>query len=98
VRFGVDRRPRAAFGFIFSDATILVPFLDMLGLPFLFVGVRALVASRHGRSSSSANLNVRKTGKGSVRTARADFVFGGRESAAPLTMPNTMVILRRLLP
>jgi len=33
-----------------------------------------------------------------VRTARADFVFGHRESAAPLTMRNTVVILRRLLP
>src|SRR5438105_10836076 len=64
VRLGVDRRPRATLGFIRPNAPTLVAFFDVLGLPFLFVGVCALIASRHGRSSSSPNLkNVHKTGK-----------------------------------
>jgi hypothetical protein len=38
-------------------------------------------------------LKAHENGIGSVRTARAVFVSSGRDSSAPLTVSNTVVIL-----
>jgi hypothetical protein len=42
--------PRRALGFVVGDAARLVPFFDVLGPPFLLVGVLGFVASGHSRS------------------------------------------------
>ena len=43
----VNGSPGAALGFFLRNSALFVPFFDMLGLPFLFVGVLALVTTRH---------------------------------------------------
>jgi hypothetical protein len=43
----VHRRPCPTLRFLFRDAALFVPFLDMLGLSFLFAGVTALVSAWH---------------------------------------------------
>lgn len=48
--FLVDRRPRAALGFVLGDTAVFVALLDVLCLTLLFVGVSGFVAARHGRS------------------------------------------------
>lgn len=49
----VDRGPRAAFGFPFRHAALLVALLNMLSLPFLLVRILRFITSRHNASSSS---------------------------------------------
>src|SRR5512143_2997238 len=93
VRLGVDRRPRTTRGFVLRDTAIFVSLLDVLGLAFLFVGVCALVALWHDRASSSSKMKRALVGGGSVRTARADRVVNRRDSSAPLTVLNAVVIL-----
>src|ERR1041385_8229672 len=46
----VDRGPGAPFGFVFGHAVLEIPFLDVLGLPLLFIRVFAFIPSRHGSS------------------------------------------------
>src|SRR5580765_42232 len=47
----VDGCPRAPLGFFLRNSVLLVTFLDVPGLPFLFVGVFVFVASWHFVSS-----------------------------------------------
>src|ERR1700730_2152282 len=48
MRLLVDGRPGAPRGLPCRDSTLLVAFLDVLGLAFLLVGVARFVAARHG--------------------------------------------------
>ena len=43
----VHGSPSPTFGFVFGDATILVAFLDVLGLSFFLVGVLRFVSAGH---------------------------------------------------
>jgi hypothetical protein len=43
----VDGCPGAALGFLHGQAAFFVPFLDVLGLAVLFVGVLGLIATGH---------------------------------------------------
>src|SRR6185312_14623085 len=71
---GIDRRPGAALGLLFRDATVLIAFGDMIGLAFLLIGVFRFVAAghgslhrlrgdaRHGRVRSSSAVSLAKAG------------------------------------
>ena len=48
----VHGRPRASFSFRLGHAAFLVPFLDVLSLPFLFVRVLGFASSRHVKPPS----------------------------------------------
>jgi hypothetical protein len=44
---GVYSRPGAPLGFVLGSAAFLIAFLDVLGLPFLFVRVFGFVTTWH---------------------------------------------------
>src|SRR5207302_10965633 len=56
---GVDRGPGAALGFSLGGASLLVAFLDVLGLAFLFLGVLGLLSTGH-RSALLSGCVVRE--------------------------------------
>ena len=57
----VHSRPGTSFGLVLRDAAAFVALLDVLGLSFLFVGVRGLIATRHGIPPFRPNRRRRPT-------------------------------------